>query len=79
MVQNAATATIPESYLIPALGIEIARSDLTEIQSHAQLFSIDPGTTFWQSGSENTGIYIVLTGKIRLFDRKDDRLIILII
>ncbi|WP_310487316.1 peptidase domain-containing ABC transporter [Chamaesiphon sp. VAR_69_metabat_338] len=79
MVQNAATATIPESYLIPALGIEIDRSDLIEIQSHAQLFSIDPGTTFWQSGSENPGIYIVLTGKIRLFDRKDDRLAALII
>jgi hypothetical protein len=41
MVQNAATATIPESYLIPALGLEIASPDLTELQSHDQLFSID--------------------------------------
>jgi ATP-binding cassette, subfamily B, bacterial HlyB/CyaB len=79
MVQNAATTTIPESYLIPAFGIEIASPDLTEIQSHAQLFSIDPGTTFWQSGSENTGIYIILAGKIRLFDRKDDRLAALLV
>jgi hypothetical protein len=77
MVQNAATATIPESYLIPALGLEIASPDLTELQSQIQLFSIDPGTTFWQSGSENPGIYIILTGTICLFDRQDDRLVTL--
>jgi predicted double-glycine peptidase/CRP-like cAMP-binding protein len=79
MVQNAATATIPESYLIPALGLEIASPDLTELQSQIQLFSIDPGTTFWQSSNENLGIYIILSGKIRLFDRQDDRLATLIV
>jgi ATP-binding cassette, subfamily B, bacterial HlyB/CyaB len=56
-----------------ALGTEIAEADLPKIQAQTQLLTIAPGTSFWQSDEGKPGIYIILTGKVRLFDLQGER------
>lgn len=82
MVHDPTTATISDDSirerlgqrLMSLLGLEIATPDLDALQTQIQLFTIDPGTTFWHSGGDNPGIYIILTGKVRLFDLQDERI-----
>ena len=90
MVHDRTTANISDDsirerlgqQLSSLLGIEIADPNLGALQTQIQLFTIAPGTTFWHSGSDalndclsqQAGIYIILTGKVRLFDLQDERI-----
>ncbi len=56
------------------LGTEIDRPELETLRSQIQIVKVPPAQTFWYSGGESSGIYILITGKIRLFDRQDKRL-----
>jgi ATP-binding cassette, subfamily B, bacterial HlyB/CyaB len=60
--------------LTTILGTEIARPELETLRSQIQIVKVPPAQTFWYSGGESSGIYILITGKIRLFDRQDKRL-----
>jgi ATP-binding cassette, subfamily B, bacterial HlyB/CyaB len=73
MVQHLATTTVSGDQLLQALGAEISLIDLTEIQSQVQLMTIAPGTSFWQSHDSPSGIYMILTGKVRLFEQQGER------
>jgi ATP-binding cassette, subfamily B, bacterial HlyB/CyaB len=60
--------------LIQALGVEITDRDLTQLQAQTQLLTIPPGKSFWHSDDDQPGIYIVLAGKVRLFNLDDERI-----
>ncbi len=72
MVQNSTLRAVPVDRLIQVLGTEIANTDLTQIHAQTQLLSVLPGTSFWKS-SDRPGLYIILAGKVRLFDIQGKR------
>jgi hypothetical protein len=73
MIQNPPHISVSADRLIQVLGTEIARADLTQIQSQTQILSIMPGQSFWQSRDGQPGVYIIVAGKVRLFDLHDRR------
>jgi ATP-binding cassette, subfamily B, bacterial HlyB/CyaB len=73
MVQNAATVAVSGDRLNSFLGTEIAIDRLKKLQAQIQLLTITPGRVFWQSNSGNSGVYIILTEKVRLFDLQGER------
>jgi HlyB family type I secretion system ABC transporter len=73
MVQNSALNPISADRLVQVLGNEVATTDLTLLQAEIELLTITPGTTFWHSAEGRSGIYIILAGKVRLFDLQGDR------
>jgi ATP-binding cassette, subfamily B, bacterial HlyB/CyaB len=73
MVQNSALGTISGEQLIQTLGADIASADIANIRATMELLTITPGDSFWQSNDSQPGIYIILAGKVRLFDRQDER------
>ncbi len=74
MAQTPPVVSVASDLLVQALGTEIALPDLVKIQAQTQVVSIVPGTSFWQSRDGNPGIYIVLAGKVRLFDLQGQRI-----
>jgi ATP-binding cassette, subfamily B, bacterial HlyB/CyaB len=60
--------------LIQALGAEVTDRDLSQLQAQTQLLTIPPGKSFWYSDDDRPGIYIVLAGKVRLFNLDDERI-----
>ncbi len=74
MAQHPPVISVASDLLVQVLGTEIAPSDLGKIQAQAQVLSIVPGTSFWQSRDGKPGIYIVLAGKVRLFDPQGQRI-----
>ncbi len=73
MVQNPLLGSISGDRLIQVLGAEIAAADLTKIQAQTQLLAVAPGSSFWQSSESSPGLYIIIAGKVRLFDRQGER------
>ncbi len=74
MIENPPLVTISTERLTQVLGTEIALADLSEIQVQTELLTITPGTSFWQSRDGRSGIYIILAGKVRLFDLQGERI-----
>jgi HlyB family type I secretion system ABC transporter len=74
MAQNHPVVSISDERLVQTLGTEITSLDLVKIQAQTQILSIVPGTSFWQSRDGKPGIYIVLAGKVRLFDLQGQRI-----
>ena len=66
-------AALP-SHITQVLGAEIVGADTDQIQAQVELLTIPPGQSFWQSATGNPGIYIMITGKVRLFDLDDQRI-----
>jgi ATP-binding cassette, subfamily B, bacterial HlyB/CyaB len=73
MVQNPQPSNVSGEELISILGADIAAADIAKIQAQIQLLTIPPGTSFWKSDNSQPGIYFILAGKVRLFDRLDER------
>jgi HlyB family type I secretion system ABC transporter len=78
VADDSIAAALPNR-LIQVLGTEIAATDLTQFQACIQLLTITPGQSFWQSSDGEPGIYIVLAGKVRLFDPDGERVATLIV
>ena len=74
MIENPQLVDVSIDRLDRVLGTEISPSDLSEIQAQTQLLTITPGTSFWQSGDGRSGLYIILAGKVRLFDLQGERI-----
>ena len=74
MVQNSTITSVSRERLIRVLGVEIADPDLVRLQTQIQLLTIAPGASFWHSCESQPGIYIILVGKVRLFDFQGERL-----
>jgi ATP-binding cassette, subfamily B, bacterial HlyB/CyaB len=73
MVQNSLLGSVLADRLIQVLGTEIAATDLIQIQAQTQILTVLPGTSFWKSSESPSGLYIVLAGKVRLFDLQGER------
>jgi ATP-binding cassette, subfamily B, bacterial HlyB/CyaB len=73
MVQTPAVGSISAERLIQVLGAEIAAADLSKLQAQTQLLAIEPGNSFWQSSQSLPGLYLIVAGKVRLFDRHGER------
>jgi len=71
MVQNS-SPPISSQQLAKALGASEQECD--RYLKHAQIQTPDAGKQFWQSIESEPGIYIVITGKVRLLDRTDNLL-----
>ena len=73
MVQNSALNPVSADQLFQVLGTEVTTTDITLLQAEIELLTITPGMTFWHSGEGRAGIYIILAGKVRLFDLQGNR------
>ncbi len=73
MVQNPLSGSISVDRLTKVLGAEITATDLTKIQAQIQILTILPGKSFWQASDGQPGLYLILAGKVRLFDLQGNR------
>jgi ATP-binding cassette, subfamily B, bacterial HlyB/CyaB len=73
MVQNSTLGSVSVDRLTQVFGTEIVATDLIQIQAQTQILTVLPGTSFWKSSGSPAGIYIVLAGKVRLFDLQGER------
>ncbi|WP_310423908.1 peptidase domain-containing ABC transporter [Chamaesiphon sp. VAR_48_metabat_135_sub] len=74
MLQNSALTAISGDLFTSVLGTDIAPEDLPQLQAQTQMLAVIPGQSFWHSSDSPSGIYVVLTGKVRLFDLQDRRI-----
>lgn len=58
-----------------ALDVDLAEKEQNPYLSKIEILEPNPGKCFWQSKDEDGGIYLVLAGKVRLLDSKDDLVI----
>jgi ATP-binding cassette subfamily B protein len=63
--------------LASALGQSISAQDFSACLRHLQILEPNPGKKFWHSSDNESGIYIVITGRVRLLDRNDELLVTL--
>ncbi len=58
--------------LAQALGQSLSEQDLSNCCKQIEILEPAAGKQFWQSTDANPGIYIILTGKVRLLDSTDN-------
>jgi ATP-binding cassette subfamily B protein len=73
MVQNPPIGSLSAERLVQVLGTTISESELDKLQAQAQLLKITPGRAFWQTSTDRPGLYIIIEGKVRLFDSHGER------
>jgi HlyB family type I secretion system ABC transporter len=56
------------------LGESLPEQNLNWLNGRLRINEVPPGRTFWHSNSGAAGLYIVLAGKIRLFDDQGEKL-----
>ena len=66
-----------ESKLSQILGAELSASGLKTCLQAKEVIKPNTGEQFWRSSSAQTGIFIILAGKVRLLDSQDNPLITL--
>lgn len=59
------------------LGEHLPEQNLKWLNGRLQINEIAPGQSCWHSASDAPGLYIVLAGKVRLFDDQDEKLVVL--
>jgi HlyB family type I secretion system ABC transporter len=59
------------------LGEQPPEQTLNWLNGRLQISEISPGQSFWHSASDAPGLYIVLAGKVRLFDDRSEKLVAL--
>jgi signal-transduction protein with cAMP-binding, CBS, and nucleotidyltransferase domain len=55
----------------------LPEQNLNWLNGRLRINEIPPGRTFWHSASGAPGIYIVLAGKVRLFDDQGEKLAVI--
>ena len=59
------------------LGEQLPEQTLSWLNERLQISEIPPGQSCWHSAKDAPGLYIVLAGKVRLFDDRDEKLVAL--
>jgi ATP-binding cassette, subfamily B, bacterial HlyB/CyaB len=59
------------------LGEDLPEQNLNWLNGRLRINEVPPGCTFWHSVSGAPGIYIVLAGKVRLFDDQGEKLAVI--
>lgn len=54
-----------------ALGVTLTAADLAYCLKHLQRLELPSAKKFWSSSNTESGIFVILSGKARLFDRAD--------
>jgi signal-transduction protein with cAMP-binding, CBS, and nucleotidyltransferase domain len=70
-------ATISAVQWQALLGENLPEQNLNWLNGRLRINEVPPGRTFWHSNSGATGLYIVLAGKVRLFDDQGEKLAVL--
>jgi len=58
--------------LSQTLGQPLSEAEISKFCQQMQFLEPKTGRKFWQSADASAGIYIILTGKVRLLDRQDN-------
>ncbi len=69
MVQNSSFVSVDRQQLDKTLGTVIKDSDYTFCLKNLEIRHPGAGQQFWESSEDNRGIFIILSGKVRLVDR----------
>jgi hypothetical protein len=75
MVQNSPAVSLDRQQLAQILGKTVNDSDFIFCLKNLEIQSPNAGQQFWQAADNAPGIYIILSGKVRLVD-KDRQLIV---
>ncbi|MUG94310.1 ATP-binding cassette domain-containing protein [Scytonema sp. UIC 10036] len=59
-------------HITQILGQVLSESELPECLGQIHFLEPEPGKQFWQAANATAGIYIILAGKVRLFDRNNN-------
>jgi hypothetical protein len=70
-------ATISAVQWQALLGESLPEQNLNWLNGRLRINEVPPGRTLWHSNSGATGWYIVLAGKVRLFDDQGEKLAVL--
>jgi ATP-binding cassette subfamily B protein len=72
MVASKQYFTQLDRQLAQTLGQTLSQQKLSNCVERLESLKPSPGKQFWQAADTESGIYIVLTGKVRLLDRADN-------
>jgi HlyB family type I secretion system ABC transporter len=61
------------------LGENLPEQNLNWLNGRLKIVEIPPGRTFWCSDTGAAGFYIVLAGKVRIFDAQGEKLAVLVV
>jgi HlyB family type I secretion system ABC transporter len=70
-------ATISALQWQTLLGENLPEQNLNWLNGRLRIQEVPPGRTFWHSETGTPGLYIVLAGKVRLFDDRGEKLAVL--
>ena len=70
MVQNKTEFSIQQ--LAQTLGQALSEQELSDCIKQIEILHPSAGKLFWQTADASVGIYLILTGKVRLLDRTDN-------
>ncbi|KYC38063.1 ABC transporter ATP-binding protein [Scytonema hofmannii PCC 7110] len=59
-------------HIAQILGQALTESELSKCLEQIQFLEPEPGKQFWQAANATAGIYIILAGKVRLFDSNNN-------
>jgi ATP-binding cassette subfamily B protein len=77
MVHNLSTASITSQQLAKTLGQVLPERELNRCLQSIKIEQPSAGERFWQTANAEPGVYIVMSGRVRLLDRTDNLLITL--
>ena len=77
MVHNSSTASITSQQLAKILGQVLPEEERDRCLQSVKVQQPPAGKPFWQSANAEPGIYIIMSGKVRLLDRTDNLLVTL--
>ncbi len=72
MIQN--SSLLASQQLAKTLGQVLPEQELNRCCQQSEIYQPTAGKQFWQSTASESGIYIVIAGKVRLLDRTDELL-----
>jgi HlyB family type I secretion system ABC transporter len=77
ITSDRSSTAISSSQWQSLLGEVLPESNIQWLNGRLQIVEVQPGKTFWHSESGTAGLYIVLAGKVRLFDESGAKLAVL--
>ena len=70
-------ASITTQQLVKTLGQIFSKEELYRCVNSIEIREPAAGERFWQTANAEPGVYIVMSGKVRLFDSSDNLLVTL--
>ncbi len=74
MIRLSSTQVVLERHLTHILGQTFSEQELSSCLKQVKFLEPTPGKLFWHSSNAEIGIYIIIQGKVRLLDSRDNLL-----